>query len=196
MDGFIDRFAQRKNAQDIIRANAEAEAQENARLHGELAGYENAIVEIQKSNQLNIENAEKVREVLEEGLKKIAEVQKIETPDQSEELMKICEELKAELSEKLGTSFEDRLSAQKEEISKLMKDSEDFVHKENVKVYRNVQAVIQEELPKQTEEIKSAVQESVDSVHTSGALLPLVILALLASLGSIALQVLQILHII
>ena len=196
MDGFIDRFAQRKNAQDIIRANAEAEAPENARLHGELAGYENAIVEIQKSNQLNIENAEKVREVLEEGLKKIAEVQKIETPDQSEELMKICEELKAELSEKLGTNFEDRLSAQKEEISKLMKDSEDFVHKENVKVYRNVQAVIQEELPKQTEEIKSAVQESVDSVHTSGALLPLVILALLASLGSIALQVLQILHII
>ena len=63
MDGFIDKFAQRKNAQEMIRANAMAEAEEKERMASRLSEYEQAIKEMRNCNLQIVENAEKVREL-------------------------------------------------------------------------------------------------------------------------------------
>ena len=60
MDNFIDKFAQRRNAQDMIRANAMAEAEERERIAAKLSEYELAMQELRRCNLQNLENAEKV----------------------------------------------------------------------------------------------------------------------------------------
>lgn len=84
------------------------------------------------------------------------------------------------------TLLRDSASSQNDTIS-------DFVHKENVKVYRNVQAVVVEEVAKQI--------EGQERFHKSNsgkliAVLGISIVALLASAGSLVFQILTYLHVI
>ncbi|MGN1145854.1 MAG: hypothetical protein ACI4R5_05345, partial [Acetatifactor sp.] len=67
------------------------------------------------------------------------------------------------------------------------------VHKECVKVYRNVQAVVVEEDGKQTEAIKAAVDNLGSKL---GRIFGVSIAAFIVGLGSIVFQVLVYLHII
>lgn len=73
-----------------------------------------------------------------------------------------------------------------ESMREMQKQADEFNHRENVKVYRNVQAVVVEEVKKQTDELRKE----------SKGVRPLLILTLLAALTNIALFVLQLLGII
>lgn len=73
---------------------------------------------------------------------------------------------------------------------------EDHVHKENVRVYRNVQASIVEELTKRTRDINTRLDSMERETKKGGGLKPLVILTLLLALASVAMQVLQFLQLI
>lgn len=69
----------------------------------------------------------------------------------------------------------------------------DGVHKEGVKVYRNVQACVVGESKKQTETIQNTVRESagaIDKVYKVS------VCALIFSLASVVLQILNVLHIL
>lgn len=201
MDGFIDKFAQRKNAQEMIRANAMAEAEEKERMALKISEYEMAIQEMRQSSLQNIENAEKVKALLAESLRKIEEVQKKddsikEVKDQLSELLRAQNELSEkqntqmqELLESQKTILEELMGTQKTTLEELFHGAEDFNHKEAVKVYRNVQAVIEAELPKQTEEIKGAVREK----NASKGLTVIGILTLLGVIANVVIEVLRIL---
>lgn len=80
----------------------------------------------------------------------------------------------------------------KRQLEEAFRQSEDFFHKESVKVYRNVQAAMTEELGKQTEAL-SAVQK--ESGKRQKAMLPLTVVILLLLLADIALQLLQVFHV-
>ncbi|MCR5715379.1 MAG: hypothetical protein K6G23_00850 [Lachnospiraceae bacterium] len=220
MDSFIDKFAQRKKAQDMIKANVAAENGEMERLLTQVADYEKAIEEIRKSNFQNIENAEKLRALLEEGLKKIDEVQKTEPQEtlklddvkatvhrELTEIMgeaTVAEQLQSTLAKELPIQLQESLSKElpvrlQEELGKstssndeLKNEIEDYVHRENVKVYRNVQAVVQEELTKQSEQQKIDLHDAVETVEVPAALLPIGVITLILVIGDIALQVLRI----
>lgn len=206
MDSFIDRFAQRRNAQEMIRANYMAEAEEKEKMSAKIAGYEEILEEIRRSNLQNVENAEKVKEVLEESLKKIDEVQKdsSEEENSAEEMKELLEQQKIQLEELLGTQktqmeellasqkatgLEEAFMEQKTRLEELFKASDDFNHKESVKVYRNVQAVIEEELPKQTQEIKEAIEESVKNIRPAKGLMPIAVITLILTLGNLAILI-------
>lgn len=81
-------------------------------------------------------------------------------------------------------------------MKQLLKQSDDFTHKENVKVYRNVQAVVVDEVKKQTEAISSQNEELVrcneNLQKQSKGLKPLMIVTLAAALANIALLAAQI----
>lgn len=83
-----------------------------------------------------------------------------------------------------------------EEMKALMKQSDDFTHRENVKVYRNVQAVVVDEVKKQTESLAAANEEllrrSDALAKQNKGLKPLMIVTLLAALANIALIIAQI----
>lgn len=97
----------------------------------------------------------------------------------SGEIKKQQETLSGEMKGQLET-FLPELKKQVEEASK---QSEDFFHKESVKVYRNVQAAMTEELNKQTEALTALQKESGKKQK---AVLPLTIIILLLLLADIA----------
>ena len=180
MDNFINKYAQGKNAQEMIRANAMAEAEERERMAARLSEYDAMMQEVRQCNLHTLENAEKVKELLASSLQKIEEVQKID-----ENVDKVSradiEEIKALLKEMAG-KMEERLGA-----------VEESNHKEAVKVYRNVQAVIEEALPKQAEEIKEVVRSESEAAGMPVWLSVVCVMAFLAASANVAIEVLRIL---
>ncbi len=207
MDSFIDLFAQRKNAQEMIKANSQAEAKENQHLHEQLKNYEEAIENLRKQSLQNTENAEKVTKLLDESISKL-EAKDKDQAAADEKLVSLCEELRKELEETKTEVAQIRKAVEvlKEEGTPVgemvdamdlrLKDTEDLVHRENVKVYRNVQAVVQEELAKQSGDLKNAVYETTGRIRPGKGLLPVGILTLLAALASLTMTLLQYFHII
>lgn len=93
--------------------------------------------------------------------------------------------------EKIEQAILEHLQAMKD----LMKQSDDFTHKENVKVYRNVQAVVVDEVKKQTEAMAEKNEELVRQNEMlqkqNRGIKPLVIVTLVAALANIALVAAQ-----
>lgn len=216
MDNFINQYAQGKNAQEMIRANAMAEAEERERMAARLSEYDTMMQEVRQSNLYTLENAEKVKELLAASLQKIEEVQKAdENADKvsGEDIAEIKGLLKeatgkmTELQNKQRDYASELLEAQKkalEEQKKTLEEQgktleerlsavEEFNHKEAVKVYRNVQAVIEESLPKQTEEIKEVVRSESEDAGVPVWLSVVCVMAFLAASANVAIEVLRIL---
>ena len=108
MDTFIDKLAQKKNAQEMIRANSAAEAAKMDQMQKQMKAYDELMQEIRRVNIKTAENVDNVQGVLSQCMEKLTA---LETEN---------------------------------------------VHRENVKVYRNVQAAFTEELAKQNEPVKTA----------------------------------------
>ena len=90
----------------------------------------------------------------------------------------------------------EQVSQIEQAILELLKQSDDFTHKENVKVYRNVQAVVVDEVKKQTEAIAAQNDELVrrnEHLQKQGrGLRPLMIITLVTALANIVLAAAQI----
>ena len=124
---------------------------------------------LQQLNDTTEKSGMMIRRLTEEGLAKIQEVN-----DRNLEAAKRVDEIGQ------------MLAAQTESLREMQKQADDFNHKENVKVYRNVQAVFVEEVKNQTQELK-AVEKGTRI---------LLIFTLAASLANVALFILQILGIL
>ncbi len=134
MDTFIGKLAQKRNAQEMIRANTTAEAIKMEQMQNQMEQYDKVMQEIRRVNLKTAENAVAAQDLLKEC------IEKTEALQQEEKTQEAREESAAEL---------------KAMLEELFRQSDDFLHKENVKVYRNVQAALVEELNKQTEAIKA-----------------------------------------
>ena len=120
MDTFIDKLAQKFSAQDMIRANLAAEAKETKKLREKMESYETLLQEMRQINLKNMESAERVNQMLQEGSQ-----------------------------------------ADKEYMSEMFAKVDETLHTENVKVYRNVQAAIQNSLEEQTKALLEKQQEQI-----------------------------------
>lgn len=197
MDIFIDKFAQRRNAQEMIRANYMAEAEENERLTSKLHRYDEALQDMRKLSLQNIENAEKTKLFLDESMRKIQELQTAQKNDGAieealkqqkdtmESLFAVQKDAVSDLLKEQQAVIEGMMLVQKSTMEDLEKASEEFMHKESVKVYRNMQAAMEEELPKQTTEITDKVEQMIDGIKVGKGILPVCILTLLATLANI-----------
>ena len=163
MDTFIDKIAQRRNAQEMILANMTAEAAKMEQMQNQMKAYDELMQEIRRVNLKTAENLADVQGTLKEYMEKLEAMQADNS--ESEENKQALSQLRENLDEKF-------------------RQSDDFLHKENVKVYRNVQAAVTEELNKQTEELKKSQREN----RGSHALLPISIVILIAVLADIAVQ--------
>ena len=59
MDNFMDKLAQKFNAQEMIKANSQAEAAEMKKLQLQVAEYEKILQEMRKLNYKNAELSER-----------------------------------------------------------------------------------------------------------------------------------------
>lgn len=168
MDTFIDKLAQKRNAQEMIKANMTAEAAKMEQLQTQMKAYDDLMQEMRKVNLKTAENAAQVQDVL-----------------------KMCiEKLEAMQAGAQETEEGETLAQIRELLEQKFQHSEDFIHKENVRVYRNVQAALQEELNKQTEELKSIKPEK----NGNKALLPISVLILIGVAANVVLQVLAMMN--
>lgn len=182
MDMFMDKLAQKLTAQEMIKANMAADAEEMSRLKEKSKEYTECLEQVQKLVEEGVSKLEaakvdggEIDRLVSESIDKISQLQ------QNTDVLDALEELKQQLNEKLEASNEN-------------------VHKECVKVYRNVQAAVTEENNKQTESIKEAVDAALGAAVKGfrgklNAILVLSIISLAAALSGIALYVLNVLNI-
>ncbi len=214
MDNFMDKIAQKLNSQEIIRANAAADAAELESLEKQLTlfkeqmeKYDDCLQEMRKLNLKNIESAQEVQSLADTANEKLgqtvgeveaASVSRIkQTSDLSiaginqtlnESLAKIAEiKENSEQFERI-TENVTGLSDKQEE---LFRHLEDFLHTDNVKIYRNVQAAVVEELDKQTAELKETVKQAAGQ---NKVLLPFVIITMIISIANLAITIARILN--
>lgn len=213
MDNFMDKVAEKLNSQEIIRANAAADAAALENLEKQLTlfknqmeKYDDCLQEMRRLNLKNIESAQGVQELADKANEKLgqtlgeveaASVSRIkETSDASiaginqtlnESLAKIAE-IK-ENSDNLEQVTENMAELQTK-IEERFKTMEDFLHVDNVKVYRNVQAAMIEELGKQETQLK---EEQNKLAKGNKALLPFVIVTMIISITNLVVTIARIL---
>lgn len=186
MDIFVDKLSQKLTATEMIKANAAADAAELQKAKGQVAQYDELLKEIREINTVNADSAKQINTLATESLKKLENVDKVnELIDIS--LVKI-EEFKA--SEENVERLEEKLAELKDYIEALQGELTEHVHKENVKVYRNVQAVVTEESVKLGEQnnVNAAAIKKV-SGKASAALI-FSIMTLIVTVAGLALQIL------
>lgn len=172
MDNFMDKLAQKFSAQEMIKANSQAEAEEMKRLQLQVSEYEKILQEMRKLNYKNTELSEKLDLMIGDNAGKIQGMKEDEQRliaalrDLTDEQTRNRE---AELERREAQRLEqERAGELKKEadittIAELLENkfqrADDFVHKENVKVYRNVQAVVVDEIKRSTENAQNDKNE-------------------------------------
>ena len=206
MDNFIDRLAQKFIAGEVIRANSAAEEREMKKLREQVAEYERCLQEMRKIQLTNtqsaqnlhdmmVENADGIRKLTQESLGKLANVQ-LEADAQNADAKKAVdaaatamakmEEQVLKMQETVASLSED-LNKNQAEMKECFEKADDFLHKENVKVYRNVQAVVVEEVGNKAQEIIKASEEAASKANK-----PVLVFAVLGFIMAAASLVFQI----
>lgn len=212
MDTFMDKLAQKLTAQEMIKANTAADAEEMRRLKSQVKEYREILDQMQKLvgdslakiNQIQVEaqDDEKVQEALNQ-LKQSVEMSLNGVSEDWNALEQTINaklnhtnesisQLESVLGEKIDSANES-VNQIEQSVSAKLESASENIHKECVKVYRNVQAVVVEENNKQTESIATAVNALKGKM---GAVLGVSIVALIAAVGGIAFQVLVYLQVI
>ena len=214
MDNFMDKIAQKLNSQELIRANAAADAAELESLEKQLAifkeqmdKYDDCIQEMRKLNLKNIESAQGVQNLADTANEKLGQtVGEVEAESVSR-IKQTSEVSIAGINQALSVSLAkiaeikensdnleqitENMSGLQTKLEELFRNLEDFLHTDNVKVYRNVQASVVEELEKQTTELKGAVEQTASR---NKVLLPFVIITMVISIANVAITVARILN--
>lgn len=208
MDNFIDRLAQKFIAGEVIKANSVAEEKELRRLREQVAEYEKCLQEMRKIQMTNtqtaqnlhdmmVESTESFRKLTAESVTKIADIQ-LESDVQKAEAKKTVEtavatmeqmEQKALKMQETATELTAALEKNQQEVAEWFKQADEFLHKENVKVYRNVQAVIVDEVGNKAEAIMKAQEESAKK--NSKPVLVFAVLGFVAAVASLLLQIFE-----
>ena len=144
MDSFMDKIAQKFTAQDMIKANSAAEEKEMKRLRMQVAEYDERLQEMRKLNLKNLELADQLQTLISEGQEKVQAIQVSADNDGQEEWKALQQSMQ---------TIKEALDAQNSRMTELSEQIMDHVHKEDVKVYRNVPAVLMEQLSAKTRDI-------------------------------------------
>lgn len=193
MDTFMDKLAQKLTAQEIIRGNLAADAEEMDILKEQVKDYQECIDQVKALSELMERKMSNVPEIDEnlDRLRRLIDMKFGELPGVIDGKL---DQLMAMVP--AAPAHDDKLDEKIEEIPGMLdekfQDTRDSVHKECVKVYRNVQAVVVEESAKQiiaqADEMKPVRAEVHKAWMMSG-------IAMVAALLGLVVQILSALHV-
>lgn len=226
MDTFMDKLAQKLNAQEMIKANNSAEAAQNAHLKSKVKEYEEVLTKLQSKLQNMLDTApngsgdkgdmpkediQKLKEDIEALLNDKFEQNRSFLTESREALImnrdaiienndsiQACKSSIADLNRKVDDLGKASMSNNFQEMKELietkvsgledgMKDQSEAtleeLHKECVKVYRNVQAVVEEQTEKQNEELELKLKKQSKKIT---GLTVVAVLSMILSLASVA----------
>lgn len=182
MDNYMDAFASNGNSDELIKVNSLAEAKEMEETRKQVSDYEDLLNQLRNLNFKCVETQEATSQLVAASIEKIEEIRDNGTADPSikEKLDAIYEKLSQIESVNCNTgtgagNAENVVSeASKEGNPGDFSNLENFIHKENVRVYRNVQASVIDELKLQTEalaEQNSNLEDVVRNVKSKMTML-------------------------
>ena len=161
------------NPDELIRANGAAEAARTNRLREEVSDYTQVIEQlrdlydrnnelVQKLQFMNRSQADEMRLLLQENndriSQKLASLQGLDTQALQDSVTAAVNSS----GDSVRDALAEGLRQTQDHAAQLSQQSDDFNHKENVRVYRNIQASMISELGKQTVELK----EQIDALQT------------------------------
>lgn len=153
------------NPDEMIRANGAAEAAQTDRLKAEVEDYSQVLAElrqlyeknnelVQKLQFLNRNTTEDIRTLIEDNNRQITDkLSALEEWDHSA----FEDQMQTSISEARDRII-GSISASRDENRDLMQETNDFNHRDNVRVYRNVQASVVAELSAQTQELNEKLE--------------------------------------
>ena len=208
MDNFIDRLAQKFIAGEVIKANSAAEEKELRRLREQVAEYERCLQEMRKLQMTNTQTAQNLHDLMVEGTESFrkltkestakisdiqldAEAQKAEAKKAVETAVMTMEQMEEKVVKMQETvaQLTAALEKNQQEVSEWFKQADDFLHKENVKVYRNVQAVVVEEVGNKADAIMKAQEEAAKK--SAKPVLVFAVLGFLTAAAGLAVQIFE-----
>ena len=203
MDMYDNNSSRKFNAEIMIRPNSEAEMRQMEELERQTRENDALIQEMRSLNARNIEVMNRVESLLGNiALPSGEDEEKALILAKLDQVMNLIREKPEGGNEAVMARLEE-LSGMVEEGTKA---SNDYVHSENVKVYRNVQAALKDELTKNSKAITDAqnagLKETLDSLEidtgssVQTATLIIAILAMLISLGGLVFQLLTFFQVI
>ena len=153
------------NADEMIRANGAAEAAQTERLKSEIDEYSQQLEELtalyQKNNvlvdrlqKMNLTAADSMRTMLQENAERREEKNETDPTATARE--------QEAFRQALAASIDDS----QKKIEELLQQSDQLAHRENVRVYRNVQASMIAELEKQTQQLHDAQDEQTQILQS------------------------------
>lgn len=174
MDSFVDKLAHRLTAQEMIKANSAAETEEMNKLKSQVDRYneclkqmeqltrEMAAIEQRVNGALNSSMTEQLQALVERStqqVNQVAEGSVAQVNQVTEAGMAHMQELVDKSLAKLEGYQQEVLSPEaiKEIVDGRMDKTDENLHKECVKVYRNIQAVVTEESGKSGEAVQSGL---------------------------------------
>lgn len=168
MDNFMDKLAQKFNAQEMIKANAQAEATEMQRLQEQVAAYESILQDMRKLNYKNSELTDKIYALVDESINKVQGVHKTDG-DTSDEAANLSDSIMRALDEALSNLDTTFGTALNESVSGALMVPVDQMKQSTQEVSGSVAAVRQvaEDVKLSADEIRfasQAVRESADSM--------------------------------
>lgn len=198
MDNFLDKLAQKWNAQEIIKANTIAEQEEVDQLCKQVKKYEECLDKMKNICKEMEEISGKIGQHFQESSKQmeerlLASSEQVEkqikevTAQMEQELRENASGLEKILKERIEHLSGGSLDQVQESVTDLSAHVDDVIHTENVKVYRNVQAVVTDETSKATESIQGMVDKLEGKISP---ILGISILALIAAVSGLTFQLL------
>ncbi len=195
MDTILDKLSQKFTAQEIIKANTEADTKALERVQEQVQQYNNCLEEMKKVNGQTQQTLSDVEKTLQTGLEKFKNA---EIPTES--ITKLVEESLAQIkalqneSVDLQSILDEKFAKQAEALQSVLEEKcgggnseiTDFVHKECVKVYRNMQAVQIEENNKQTESLTEEIAKATDKAKAAwGVAVATLVFSVLTTAGAV-----------
>ena len=213
MDMFMYKLAQNLTSQEIINANTTAETEELNRLRNQIEEYDKCLARLkqlledgadklqggsgqnEQLQKLLVERLENVDLALDEHLDDMDTTLEQRLGELNNTLEKRFLDMDQSLEERLG-QIDSKLSTQTDDqLDEKLLPITESVHKECVKVYRNVQAVIQEENGKQAE-LMDSVASGVKRVGKKlNIVFGISLAALLLTLFSTVVQIMNMMNI-
>ncbi|MBR5360829.1 MAG: hypothetical protein IK123_08065 [Lachnospiraceae bacterium] len=177
MDLFIDKLAQKIVSKESVTKDraTTSESKEIMELREKVENYEKLLQEMKLVNLKNIESADRLNVMADD----------LATAYQEMKNMNALNAQKEADAAKAAEAAESERDVLKEFFDK----QDDTIHKENIKVYRNVQAAMTEGLTEQTKSILDA-QQAASKKSGTGFIKVMSVLIFLAVLADIALKVL------
>ena len=144
------------NPDDMIRANGAAEAAQTDRLKAQIGTYGRQLEELRELYEKNNALVEKLQAMSAATTDQMRSALQ-ESASKLEAGAGAFEQLQGEDFHK---RLEESIDLSREKIAELLQQSDEFAHKENVRVYRNIQASMIAELDKQTKTLQETLHET------------------------------------